>query len=96
LAEDIMRSGRTLDALAIFGLVAIVGCDALFDEPMYHSSVTLKREWDVGSSPRLVVDLFGGPIFVHPGPPGKVGASVQVGRVSKSFELAAVFARLVF
>jgi hypothetical protein len=78
-----MRNGRTLGALAIFGLAAIAGCDSIFDEPMYRASVTLEKEWDVGSSPQLVVDLFGGPIFVHPGPLGKVGASLSIGRVSK-------------
>jgi hypothetical protein len=77
-----MRHHRALGALVLCGIAMFVGCDVL-DEPMYHASVTLEKEWEVGASPEVVADLFGGPIYVHPGRDGKVTASVQFGRVSK-------------
>src|SRR5262249_32829551 len=82
LAEPTVRRGRTLGTLVLCGVALLTGCDAL-DEPMYQASVTLEKEWDVGASPEVVADLFGGPIYVTPGQDGKVTASLQIGRVSK-------------
>jgi hypothetical protein len=82
LGGTAMRHSLRFGSLVICGIVTSVGCD-LLDEPMYQASVALEKEWDVGRSPHVVADLFGGPIFVHPGRQGKVRASVKIGQTSK-------------
>jgi hypothetical protein len=77
-----MYHNRTLAALALCGVAVLAGCGAL-DEPIYQASVKLEKEWDVGSSPEVVADLFSGSIYVTPGREGRVTASLRIGRASK-------------
>jgi hypothetical protein len=80
-AEHLMRLNRNFRTLAVCGAAVLSGC--MFDEPMYYASDKLEKSWDVGPSPQVVADLFGGPIYVTASPDGKVIASVQIGTVSK-------------
>jgi hypothetical protein len=80
-AEHLMRLNRNFRTLAVCGAAVLSGC--MFDEPMYYASDKLEKSWDVGPSPQVVADLFGGPIYVTASRDGKVTASVQIGTVSK-------------
>jgi hypothetical protein len=62
--------------------MVLAGC--MLDDPLFTSSVDLKKSWDVGPSPEVIVDLRGGPIYVIPSRDGRVAASVSIGTVRKT------------
>ncbi len=57
--------------------LALAAIATLLDDVYQSASSQVEKTWSVQSPPRIIVDVFDGGIWVHPGEPGVVKATVE-------------------
>jgi hypothetical protein len=77
-----IRSWMTVVAIVALGLAAIplalaAIASTLLDDVYQSARTRVERSWTVHATPRVIVDTFHGGIWVHPGAPGLVKATVE-------------------
>jgi hypothetical protein len=88
LFQMTIRSLMGLVALVALGLtaffMAIAALTSLFDE-VYQPAITkLEKTWEIRATPKVIVDVFDGGIWVHPGEPGVVKATIETSSSCKN------------
>lgn len=76
-----VRSWMVVVASVAFGLAAIplalAAMASLLDDVYQGARTRVEKTWSVHAPTRIVVDVFDGGIWVHPGEPGTVKATVE-------------------
>ena len=58
-------------------LSPVLKADPLLDDVYQSARTQVEETWSVHAAPRVIVDTFHGGIWVHPGEPGMVNATVE-------------------
>jgi hypothetical protein len=77
-----VRPWATVVAIVALGLASIylilaAVASVLLDDVYQSASSRVEKTWSVRAAPRVIVDTFHGGIWVHPGDPGEVKATVE-------------------
>jgi hypothetical protein len=77
-----IRSWMVVVAIVALGLAAIplalaAIASVLLDDVYQSAHSQVEKTWSVHAAPRVIVDTFHGGIWVHPGAPGMVKATVE-------------------
>ena len=84
-----IRSWMVVVAIVTLGLTAIplawVAIASVLLDDVYRSATAhVEKTWSVEAAPKIIVDTFHGGIWIHPGEPAVVKATVEPGSVWKN------------
>jgi hypothetical protein len=71
-----MLAAVAISAMLLFIYRSCPSLDQIFNDGPFNAIATIKKDWDLGPSPTVMVDVFEGTIQVYPSDDGKVHAEV--------------------